>query len=97
MNKPTGIPVLRKDALVPVELGTGFIKRLYELSMFIIADKTPEQIDALHAALKQGPEAVDQELWMKHYMTVMSLLQAAEETAIAKNLVDYKDPSELDS
>ena len=97
MDKPAGIPVLRKDALVPLQLGTGYIKRLYELSMFIIADKSSEQMDALHAALKQGAEAVDQEPWMKHYMTVMSLLQAAEENAITHNLVDYKDPSELDS
>lgn len=95
MSNPSGIPVLRKDSMVPIELGTGYIKRLYELSMFLIADKTSEQLDALETAMKE--DTTDNELWMKHYVTVVSLIKGVEESAIAKNLVDYKQPSELDS
>jgi hypothetical protein len=93
MSNPNGIPVLKKDTMVPIELGTGYIKRLYELSMFLVADKTPEQLEALNTAMQQ--DAPESELWMKHYITVISLLKGIEETAIAKNLVDYRDPSEL--
>lgn len=93
MSNPSGIPVLKKDTMVPIELGTGYIKRLYELSMFLIADKTPEQLEALNNAVQQ--DTADSELWMKHYVTVLSLLKGIEESAISKNLVDYKDPSEL--
>lgn len=91
MSNSSGIPVLKKDAMVPIELGTGYIKRLYELSMFLIADKTPEQLGALNNAVQQ--DTADSELWMKHYVTVVSLLKGIEESAVSKNLVDY--PSEL--
>ena len=89
------IPVLRKDAVVPMEIGAGFVNKLYELSMFIVADKSDEQLEALNTAIKNG--TTDNELWMKHYYTVLLLLKSIEEQAIAHKLVSYQSPNELDS
>lgn len=95
MNTQQGIPVLRKDAMVPLEIGSGYVKRLYELSMFIIADKTPDELEALRVAFEN--DTVDNEPWMKSYVTVVNLIKGIEEQAIAHNLVDYRDPNELDN
>lgn len=89
------IPFLRKDALVPMEIGAGFVNKLYELSMFIVADKSDEQLEALNAAIKN--ETTDSEPWMKHYYTVLLLLKSIEEQAVAHKLVEYRSANELDS
>ena len=90
-----GIPVLAPNTLVPLEIGTGFVSKLYELMGYLVMDKSSEQLEALDAAIKDG--TYENELWMKHYVTVLSLLRGIEESAIDKGLVTYKQPTELDS
>lgn len=90
-----GVPVLPPNTLVPLEIGTGFIGQLYQLMGFLIMDKSAEEIEALDKAVKDG--SYENELWMKHYVTVLTLLKGIEESAIEKGLVTYKEPTELDS
>lgn len=90
-----GIPVLAPNTLIPLEIGTGFVSKLYELMGYLVMDKSPQELEALEAAIKDG--TYDNELWMKHYMTVLALLKGIEESAIEKGLVTYKEPTELDS
>ncbi len=90
-----GIPVLPPNTLVPLQIGTGFVGKLYELMGFLVMDKSSEEIEALDKAIKDN--TYENEPWMKHYVTVLSLLKGIEEAAIENNLVTYKEPNELDS
>ena len=95
MSNTAGVPTLPPNTLVPIEIGTGYIGKLYELMTFLVADKSLEELEALEQAIKDN--TFDKEPWMKHYMTVIVLLKHVEEVAIERNLVTYEDPNEQGS
>lgn len=90
-----GIPVLPPDTLVPLEIGTGFVGKLYELLGFLIMDKSNEELEALEKAIND--DTYENEPWMKNYVTVVTLLKGIEISATENNLVTYKEPNELDN
>jgi hypothetical protein len=94
MSEPTKVPVIRQDAQIPVVVGTGIIKRLQELAMSIIVEKTEEDIDRLESQLKQNITTFD-EPWMNNYYTVMLLLNGIETKAIELGLVDNLDAEDV--
>lgn len=95
MSNTAGVPTLPPNTLVPIELGTGYVGKLYELMAYLVADKTPEELTQLDEAIKNN--TFEQEPWMKHYMTVIVLLKHIEEVAIEKNLVTYEDLNAQDN
>lgn len=90
-----GIPVLPPNTEVPISVGTGFVQQLFTTMGFIVSDKTPEEITALHKAIET--ETFSNEPWMAAYVTIAALLKHIEEVAIEKNLVTYQDINEQDN
>ena len=83
------IPILKKEAIVPIELGAGFVTRLYELLAYL-GDKTPEEIHEFQKLVedKKLPDAGN---WGYHYLTLTMLLQEIAKSADAKGMIDYVD------
>ena len=90
-----GIPTLPPNTEVPINIGTGFVQQLYNTVGFMLSDKTPQQITALHKAMQE--ETFSNEPWMAAYVTIAALLKHIEDVAIEKNLVTYSDLSEQDN
>jgi hypothetical protein len=95
MSENKGVPVLPPGVKVPIEIGTGFVKELFDVMGFILSDKTPEQMKALEQAMQDGTHK--NEPWMSTYVTVAMLVKHIEEVAIEKDLVTYSDLSTLDN
>lgn len=82
------VPTFKKDAVIPIEIGTAFIKRLYDLLIYISKDKSQDELDELDKAMQASTV---NEPWMVQYMTVAALIHHIETTAQQKGLVEQTD------
>lgn len=76
--------MIRKDAVIPIEIGAGFYSRLQQMLSFMVKEKTEEEIKAMQEALNAN--AADPESWHFHYETLLSLCQALDAKARDLNL-----------
>lgn len=94
MSETNKLPVIRQDAQIPIVVGTAIVKRLQELAMSIISNKSEADIDSLQALLDKNITEFD-EPWMNEYYTVMLLLNGIERKAVELGLVDNLDADEV--
>lgn len=78
-TQPQTVEMIRKDAIIPIEIGAGFYARLQQLLAFMVEDKTEEQIKEMQQALNSN--AVNVDSWHYHYNTTLSLCQALDKQA----------------
>ncbi len=84
-NNPTqNVEMIRKDAIIPVEVGAGFYARLQQMLAFMVKDKTEEEIKEMQDAVNSGK--INPESWHYHYDTLLSLCQALDKKARELNL-----------
>jgi len=83
-NQPKTLEMIRKDAIIPIEVGAGFYSRLQQMLAFMVKDKTEEEIKAMQDALNAGVSTP--ETWHYHYDTLLSLCQALDSKARELNL-----------
>lgn len=90
MSETNQVPVIRQDAQIPITVGTAIVKRLQELAISFLADKSEADLDKLEAEAKSGKTTFD-EPWMNHYWTAMLLLKGIESSAAENGLIDNMD------
>lgn len=91
------IPVIQKDAQIQLTFGTTFIKRMQEVMLSLVIDKTEEEMDLFAKELDEKKDSYSEE-WMNHYMTMMIFLSSVDNAAQEQGFVDYIDaPSPQDS
>ena len=78
-NQPQTMELIRKDALIPVEIGAGFYSRLQQMLSFFVKDKTEEEIKEMQDAL--NAKTSTPETWHYHYDTLLSLCKALDAKA----------------
>jgi len=88
------ITVIKKDALVPLNLGTSFINKLQQAFVYFMNQKTDEEVQAFTDALK-GETSLSE--WMTHYETLALLIKAIEDSAMQSNLTEEKDVTSMGS
>lgn len=84
------VRVIKRDALVNIEFGTEYYKRVQELVMYLIKDLTPEQIQD---GLKQIEKQDIKDAWAYHYETLLIFASAYENIVLAKDLFEEVDPT----
>lgn len=87
------VKMLKKDALVPITIGTGFIQKLQSMLMSLIADRTEEEINLLQQLAEQEQELP--EPWMEHIQLLMVLLNELDASAQTNGFVIEKSVDEL--
>lgn len=86
------IKTIKKDAIVKVEFGTGFIQKIQELLMYIASQHTLDEMNDFkdRVTAKQPLEN-----WMDHLLTVSTLLHDIEIKADEQGFtVDTEAPDE---
>ena len=86
------VPFLKKDAIISIELGAGYIDRLYRLLNFIIEGKSQDDLAKMKSLIDNNQEL---EGWMFHYVTIHMLLESALKSGIGSGQVDYKELDDL--
>lgn len=81
--------VIKKDAVVNVKMGTGYIRRLQEAMHFLVKDKTAEQFEQYKKeaeALKDVQNPSFNEEWKNHVTTLGLLISTVEKAAVDQGL-----------
>jgi hypothetical protein len=65
------IPFLKKDAVIPIEVGTGFVEKLNELFYYLIKDKSADDVERFKSVYENKEVPED---WMKALEPVNTLL-----------------------
>lgn len=84
-----GVQYIPKDAQIPIQIGSAFLQRLQKLLLFILEDKTDEDLAELTKHVTN--QTIPEDSWMYHYQTLQILILTIEQTAIDKNLIVTKD------
>lgn len=88
-EEPKGVHYIPKSALIPVKIGSGFIQRLQRLLIFLIQDKTPEEIELLQKALEDN--SAEEDSWMYQYETIQTMILIIEKTAIDLKITEFRE------
>jgi hypothetical protein len=80
----TGIHYIPKDAKVPVEISPGFLLRLQKILVYLVTDRTPQEIQELEEHIKNN--SVPEDTWMAHFITIRDLVLKTEQIAVEKKL-----------
>lgn len=72
------IKKIKKDAIVKVNLGTGFIQKLQELLMFIANQHTTDELVEFRDIVSKKETLKD---WMEHLTTISVLIREFETKA----------------
>jgi len=93
----SNIKVIKKDAIIDIKIGTGFLQKLQKLMIHIIADVTPEQL----AEYKKEAENFKQdsefsEDWMEHLTTISVLVKEIEQQAETQGYTYDRDESSIE-
>lgn len=79
------IKVIKSDAIVNIEIGTGFLQKLQKVYFYMIQQLTPEQIEMYNKCAEGNLEFPDE--IMDYVMTMTVLIKEIEEKANSLGLV----------
>lgn len=88
MEETNNIHYIPKDAVIPIEIGSGYLQRLQKGLLFMMENKTPEEIEELKLQLSNN--TIVDDTWMYHYQTLISLVMAIEQAAVDKKITILK-------
>lgn len=74
------IKMLKPNALISIEVGTGFVRRVHEMIGYLTADIPQEEVDKFYEVLKSGSQQFP-EPWMDHFFTLTMLIGSIEQAA----------------
>jgi hypothetical protein len=75
---------LKNDAIVKIQLGSGFIQRVQQIVVYILQDISEEKINEYKQLLIDKKDVT--EPWMEHVTTLSVLLREIEERADEQGL-----------
>jgi hypothetical protein len=81
------VKMFKQDAIIPIDIGPNFVRRIQQLLIFITADLPQEELDNFYELVKKGEQKFSED-WMEHVFTLTVLLGNIE-TVAEKNGMTY--------
>lgn len=81
--------MIKKDAVINIKVGVGFLKKIQEALIDISSSYTEEEMDNLKNLIENKEELP--EPWMNTVYTLSLLIRSIEEEAINQNLTYEED------
>ena len=79
MEQAPKVKMIKQDALIKIEIGTAFLKKLQHLLLHITQDLTPEQLENYKKVIEEQGEFTED--WMDSLNTISFLLKEIEAKA----------------
>ena len=73
------IKMIKHDAVIKIEIGTAFVKKIQQLLFFIANDKTKEQLEEYRKLVEEKKDLPEE--WMQHLYTISILISEVETQA----------------
>jgi len=77
-NTANVIDVIKEDAVVAIQMSTGYYKRIQEVTKFLIENKSSGVMELAHASIRDQKIT---EPWVFHYETLLILCNEFEKAA----------------
>ena len=91
LQDETLAPFLKKDAIVNIKIGTGYLQQVAGIISFLVEGKTQEDLKNIEEKIKNKTEL---EPWMAAVATLQVLIRTVFEEADKEGLVEYKNLEE---
>ena len=88
LQDETLAPFLKKDAIVSIKIGTGYLQQIASIITFLVEGKTQEDLKNIEEKIKNKEEL---EPWMAAIATLQVLIRTVFEEADKEGLVEYKN------
>ncbi len=73
------VKMIKKDAVINIGIGTGFLQNLQKLLFYVAADLTQEQLDEYKRQAEAQQDFTED--WMMHLTTISVLIRELEKCA----------------
>lgn len=87
MSQDNLVPHLKKDAVVSVNIGTGYITQLSAVIHHILANKTDKDVQRAQELINQNKPL---EPWMQSIQTLQLLIQEIFKQGEKQGMVEYR-------
>jgi hypothetical protein len=95
MEQAPKVKMIKQDALIKIEIGTAFLKKLQHLLLHITQDLTPEQLENYKKIIEEQGEFTED--WMDSLNTISFLLKEIEAKADEQGFIFEMNIDDLPS
>ncbi len=81
--------MIKKDAVINVKIGTGFLKKIQDILIEMTSSRTEEEMDVFKTCLEN--KTAFPESWMENAYTLILLIRSIEEESISQGLTYEED------
>jgi len=89
MDTVPKIKTINHDAIVKIEIGTGFLQKLQQTFLYLAKDLTPEQLEKYKTEAENNQEFSED--WMQPVTTLSVLLKEIEQKAEEQGFVKEEE------
>lgn len=75
------ITMIKKDALINLQVSTGFLQKVQQMLAALTSERTDEEIESFKKLLETNPQDLPEQ-WMEHLVLLSTLLQVIEAEAV---------------
>lgn len=86
---PEKVQFIKKDAIIPIKIGSEFLRRMQMMSVFLVQDKPEAEIEELRNQMGMG--TIPEGTWMYHFETLAVLIHTLEQTALDSMLTEERE------
>ncbi len=86
-NKETLVPFLKKDAIVPIKIGTGFVQQLGLVMTTLTENKSQKDLEEIQKRLEKQEKL---EPWMLSLATIQTLIRTIYEEGEKLGMVEHR-------
>lgn len=79
------VKMLKKDALIPITVGSGFFQKLQSVLLYLTEERTDEELNLFKTLSEKGEEFP--EPWMDHLYTMIVIIKELETAAELNNMI----------
>ena len=86
------VKMIKKDAVVDIKIGAGFLQKIQKIMFYIAAGLTPEQVEQYKTEAENFKEGSEfSEDWMDHLTTISILIKEVEARASEQGHIYEED------
>lgn len=85
-------PYLKKDAIVSIKIGTGFLEQMGSIIPLLLDGKSQEDVAKIETLMKEGKPL---EPWMQAIATIQVLIRTVFEEAEKEGMVEFRSLEEM--
>jgi hypothetical protein len=89
------VTMMKKDAIINLQIGTGFLQRIQQVLTALVSEHTEEELDQFTALVEKGQTTDFPEQWMDHLFVLSAFVRQVESEAIKQGATYDQDMSNI--